>query len=143
MVTLKDIAREAGVSITTVSNVVHNRKSRVSPETIAKIWGIIQRERYVPSMSARSLANNHSSIIGVITHLTPQSPGSTVSDPFLSVFVDSIEKRIREEGYRELVLTGIEVASYGVDLPGHPGLAVANHVDIMHYGYAQRPMHGI
>ncbi len=31
--------------------------------------------------------------------------------------------RIREEGYRELVLTGIEVASYGVDLPGRPGLA--------------------
>ena len=31
--------------------------------------------------------------------------------------------RIREEGYRELVLTGIEVASYGVDLPGKPGLA--------------------
>ena len=31
--------------------------------------------------------------------------------------------RIREEGFRELVLTGIEVASYGVDLPGKPGLA--------------------
>lgn len=31
--------------------------------------------------------------------------------------------RIRAEGYRELVLTGIEVASYGVDLPGKPGLA--------------------
>ena len=31
--------------------------------------------------------------------------------------------RIRSEGYRELVLTGIEVASYGVDLPGKPGLA--------------------
>ena len=31
--------------------------------------------------------------------------------------------RIRGEGYRELVLTGIEVASYGVDLPGKPGLA--------------------
>ena len=31
--------------------------------------------------------------------------------------------RIRQEGYRELVLTGIEVASYGVDLPGRPGLA--------------------
>ena len=31
--------------------------------------------------------------------------------------------RIRSEGYRELVLTGIEVASYGVDLPGRPGLA--------------------
>ena len=31
--------------------------------------------------------------------------------------------RIREEGFRELVLTGIEVASYGVDLPGKPNLA--------------------
>ncbi len=31
--------------------------------------------------------------------------------------------RIRDEGYRELVLTGIEVASYGLDLPGKPGLA--------------------
>ena len=30
---------------------------------------------------------------------------------------------LREAGYKEIVLTGIEVASYGVDLPGHPGLA--------------------
>ena len=33
--------------------------------------------------------------------------------------------RLRDEGYRELVLTGIEIASYGVDLPGKPGLADA------------------
>lgn len=99
MVTLKDIAAEAGVSITTVSNVVHRKKSRVSPERVAKIWEIIEREHYVPSMSARSLAKNHSAIIGVITHLTPQNTGSTMSDPFLSSFVDSIEKRTREEGY--------------------------------------------
>ena len=32
-------------------------------------------------------------------------------------------KRLAAEGYREIVLTGIEVASYGVDLPGKPGLA--------------------
>ena len=109
MVTLKDIAGEAGVSITTVSNVVHNRKSRVSPELIEKIWEIIEREHYVPSMSARSLANNDSSIIGVITHLTPQTTGSTVGDPFLSTFVDSIEKRIRNEGYY-LMIRAVEKA---------------------------------
>ena len=103
MVTLKDIAAEAGVSITTVSNVVHKRKSRVSPETVQKIWEIIQREHYVPSMSARSLANNHSAISGVITPLTPQNTGSTMSDPFLSAFVDSLEKRTREEGYYLMV----------------------------------------
>ncbi len=32
-------------------------------------------------------------------------------------------RRIAAEGYKEIVLTGIEVASYGVDLPGKPGLA--------------------
>lgn len=31
--------------------------------------------------------------------------------------------RLDEEGFRELVLTGIEVASYGIDLPGRPGIA--------------------
>ena len=103
MVTLKDIAAEAGVSITTVSNVVHNKTNRVSPERIAKIWEIIEREHYVPSLSARSLAKDHSSIIGVITHLTPQNPGSTLSDPFLSIFLDGIEKRTRAEGYYLMV----------------------------------------
>ena len=110
MVTLKDIAAEAGVSITTVSNVIHKRKSRVSPELVEKIWKIIERERYVPSMSARSLAANHSSIIGVITHLTPQNTGSTVGDPFLSAFVDSIEKRIRDEGFY-LMIRAVEDAA--------------------------------
>lgn len=109
MVTLKDIAREAGVSITTVSNVVHSKKSRVSPELVEKIWKIIEREHYAPSMSARSLANNQSAIIGVITHLTPQNTGSTMSDPFLSSFVDSIEKRTREEGYY-LMIRAVEDA---------------------------------
>lgn len=99
MVTLKDIAAEAGVSITTVSNVLHNRTSRVSPERVAKIWEIIERLHYVPSMTARTLASDDSSIIGVITHLTPQNIGSTMSDPFLSTFVEGIESRTREEGY--------------------------------------------
>ncbi len=99
MVTLKDIAAEVGVSITTVSNVVHNRKSRVSPARVAKIWEIIEREHYAPSMSARSLAKDHSSIIGVVTHLTPQNMGSNMSDPFQGTLIAELEKRTREEGY--------------------------------------------
>ncbi len=99
MVTLKDIAAEAGVSITTVSNVIHKRANRVSPEMVAKIWEIIEREHYVPSMTARTLANSDSSIIGMITHMTPQNIGSTMSDPFLGTFVDGIERRTRENGY--------------------------------------------
>ncbi|MBQ9168362.1 MAG: LacI family DNA-binding transcriptional regulator [Oscillospiraceae bacterium] len=98
MITLKDIAEEAGVSITTVSNVVHNRTSRVSPEQEEKIWEIIERRHYVPSMTARTLANANSSIIGVITRLALQNTGSTMSDPFLSTFIEGIERRTREEG---------------------------------------------
>ncbi len=103
MVTLKDIAAEAGVSITTVSNVVHNRSSRVSPEKVAQIWEIIERRNYVPSMTARTLANDNSYIIGVISHLTQQNSGSTMSDPFLSTFVEGIERRTREAGYFMMV----------------------------------------
>ncbi len=99
MVTLKDIAAEAGVSITTVSNVVHKRSSRVSPELVDKIRAIIEREHYAPSMTARTLANDESYIIGVITHITPQNVGSTMSDPFLGTFVEGIELRTRQEGY--------------------------------------------
>lgn len=99
MVTLKDIAAEAGVSITTVSNVVHNRKSRVSEKQVAKIWEIINREHYVPSMSARSLAKDQSSIIAMVSHITPQTTGSTVDDPFMSIIAASIEQRTRDAGY--------------------------------------------
>jgi len=99
MVTLKDIAAEAGVSITTVSNVIHKRSSRVSPELVDKIRAIIEREHYAPSMTARTLANDESYIIGVITHITPQNVGSTMSDPFLGTFVEGIELRTRQEGY--------------------------------------------
>ena len=99
MVTLKDIAREAGVSITTVSNVVHNKKNRVSPELVEKIQGIMEREHYVPSMTARTLANSESLIIGIINHLVPEGSGGVMADPFHNTFMGGIENRTRKEGY--------------------------------------------
>ena len=108
MVTLKDIAAEAGVSITTVSNVVHNRKSRVSEQKVAKIWEIIEREHYVPSMSARSLANDQSAIIAMVTYITPRT---TVSDPFMSSVAASVEQRTREAGYYLMLRSAESVAA--------------------------------
>ncbi|OQB22359.1 MAG: Catabolite control protein A [Firmicutes bacterium ADurb.Bin182] len=105
MVTLKDIAREAGVSITTVSNVVHNKKNRVSPELVVKIRDIMERLHYVPSMTARTLANNESPIIGIINHLVPQHSGGVMTDPFHNTFMGSIENRAREEGYFLMIRT--------------------------------------
>lgn len=99
MVTLKDIAREAGVSMTTVSNVVHNRMNRVSPELVITIREIMEREHYVPSMTARTLANNESPIIGFINHLVPEDSGGVMADPFHSTFMGGMENRTRKEGY--------------------------------------------
>ena len=53
--------------------------------------------------------------------IIPYTRGRLRSLPIESAQAETV--RLRDEGYRELVLTGIEVASYGVDLPGRPGLA--------------------
>ena len=105
MITLKDIAREAGVSITTVSNVIHNKPNRVSPELVAKIQELIRRANYVPSMTARTLANNASPIIGVINHVVTQHVGGFMADPFHNTFIGSIEDCARKMGYFVMIRT--------------------------------------
>ncbi|HYE84505.1 MAG TPA: LacI family DNA-binding transcriptional regulator [Clostridia bacterium] len=105
MVTLKDIAREANVSVTTVSNVIHGNYKRVAPDTVEKIKQIIERTDYVPNMTARSLVNKLSKIIGVINHVVPEKSGGFISDPFHSVIIEGIEEKLREKGYYLMVRT--------------------------------------
>ena len=62
MVTLWDIAREANVSVMTVSNVVNGNLSKVSKEKAAQIQEIIRRRNYVQNASARNLAAKANSI---------------------------------------------------------------------------------
>lgn len=47
MVTIKDIAREADVSFTTVSNVIHGNTKRVSAGTVERINEIMKKRGYV------------------------------------------------------------------------------------------------
>ena len=53
--------------------------------------------------------------------IIPYTRGRLRSLPIEAAVAET--EKLRDEGYRELVLTGIEVASYGRDLPGRPGLA--------------------
>ncbi|MGE5630793.1 MAG: LacI family DNA-binding transcriptional regulator [Caulobacteraceae bacterium] len=105
MVTLKDIAREANVSVTTVSNVIHGNHKRVAQETVDKIKMLIEKSNYVPNMTARSLVNKLSKIIGVINHVVPEKSGNFISDPFHSVVIEGIEQKLREKGYYLMVRT--------------------------------------
>lgn len=105
MVTIKDIARAAGVSPTTVSNVIHGNEGRVSAETVSLIRDTIQAMGYVPNLSARSLVSSSSKIIGVINHVVPQESGGFFQDPFSGALLSGIEQRLRKSGYFLMVRT--------------------------------------
>jgi LacI family transcriptional regulator len=64
-VTMADVAREAGVSLMTVSRVV-NRKGDVSPDTQRRVLEIIERLGYRPSGIARGLATQRTRTLGLV-----------------------------------------------------------------------------
>ncbi|HWT76998.1 MAG TPA: LacI family DNA-binding transcriptional regulator [Mobilitalea sp.] len=66
MTTIKDIAREAGVSIATVSKVLNN-KQKISSETADKVLSIAKALNYNPNVHARNLKNGQNRTIGIIT----------------------------------------------------------------------------
>ncbi len=68
-VRLKDIAQEAGVSITVVSKALHNTKAhvRMSKSTLDRIRKLAAQMGYRPSAAGRMLVNKQTDVIGVIT----------------------------------------------------------------------------
>ena len=100
--TLKDIAEMAGVSTMTVSNVINKKTSRVSQKTRDKINSIIEEYNYVPNMNARSLSNNSSHIIGVVTFLEDNDYASGYNyfeNPYVSTMIGTIETELHKNGY--------------------------------------------
>ena len=70
MIRLQDIADMAGVSRTTVSNVINGNTKRVSQKTIDKITAILKEQNYVPNMGSMMLSGHGSRIIGVVLGFT-------------------------------------------------------------------------
>jgi LacI family transcriptional regulator len=75
MVSIKDVARFAGVSDKTVSRVV-NREPNVRQETHEKVEEAIARLNYVPNQSARLVRTNRSRTIGIMTDMVSTMPYS-------------------------------------------------------------------
>lgn len=65
-ITIHDVAKRAGVSIKTVSRVV-NRQGEISEETRARVQAVIDEMGYRPNILARSLVNQRSHMLGVVT----------------------------------------------------------------------------
>ncbi|MBY4797656.1 LacI family transcriptional regulator [Collinsella sp. AGMB00827] len=73
-VTIQEVAREAGVALGTVSNVL-NHPDRVRPETIERVRAAMDALGYAPNQSARLLAGGSSAVFGLILpHMTHGFP---------------------------------------------------------------------
>jgi len=99
-VTLKDIAKKVGRSVTTVSRALHNYDD-VSPETKELVQRVAMEMGYTPNIIAQRLQKQRTDTIGFIL----PTFGPRFSDPFFSEFLAGIGNRAAKLGYDLLVST--------------------------------------
>ncbi|MDR1001065.1 MAG: LacI family transcriptional regulator [Clostridiales bacterium] len=100
--TITDVAREAGVSIATVSYVFNGKKS-ISAETRGRVMAAVEKLDYVPNLSARSLSGNDSLLIGVCVPQTEQGSALMFQNGFYGEILGAIEYEARIHGYHLLI----------------------------------------
>lgn len=91
MITMKDIAKAAGVSIATVSRVI-NKKDYVSDEIREKVEKIIREHGYNPNNAARALAIKRTNTIGVVVN--------NLHDPFYYDLIRGFEAGVQNNSYK-------------------------------------------
>jgi LacI family transcriptional regulator/LacI family repressor for deo operon, udp, cdd, tsx, nupC, and nupG len=95
-VTIKDIAKVAGVSHTTVSRALRGNPS-ISSNTVARIERLAKDMGYVPSAVAQSLHSQQTLTIGMVV--------TTIADPFIVKVVEGAERVAQAAGYSVFLST--------------------------------------
>ena len=93
-VRISDIAEELGLSTATVSNVIHGKTGKVSPETVRRVQETLEKRRYIPSMAGILLAQNDSRIIGVMMNDHEKYQGHLLEDPFIAASLNALAAEI-------------------------------------------------
>ncbi|SET17342.1 transcriptional regulator, LacI family [Natronincola peptidivorans] len=94
MSTIEEVAKEAGVSVATVSRVL-NKSNKVTLKTKIKVEETIKRLKYEPNMLGRNLRRSESRMI---LALLP-----SISNPFYTMIIKGIEDIARDNGYNVLL----------------------------------------
>lgn len=95
MLTSRDVAKKAGVSVSTVSR-AFNPKSSISEKTRSRILEISDQLGYTPNFAASSLKSKSSGIIGVVF--------TDPSNIFLSNIINEMESFVSAYGYRFIIM---------------------------------------
>ncbi len=97
MATIKDVAREAGVSVATVSRVL-NHSPKTSKASLLAVTTAIDKLNYQPNPAARALASHNTNTIGVLV--------GDVSDPFFGTLVKAVDTVAQQNGKNLLIGNG-------------------------------------
>jgi LacI family transcriptional regulator len=100
MATIKEVARLAGVSVATVSNVL-NEPERVKPALQARVIQAIEHLGYIPNQAARSLRKRSTNLIGLIV--------ADITNPFFTDLTEAIEEEATSHGYSVLLCNSNEI----------------------------------
>ena len=94
MATLKDVARESGLTVGTVSRVLNNR-GYISEQTREKVFEVMRQLNYQPNEMARSLSKQKSNTVGVIV--------PHIVHPYFAKMISNLELAAYEHKYKILL----------------------------------------
>jgi DNA-binding LacI/PurR family transcriptional regulator len=100
--TIRDLAKRAGVSVATVSRVLNNYPD-VSEETKQKVMALVQETNFRPSNAARSLVTRRSNIIGVF--FLQDHVNAMILHPFFQEVLVGFKRAVGTKGYDLLTFT--------------------------------------
>lgn len=110
-VTIKTIAKLAGVSVSTVSKIINNY-SDISEETKQRVHAIMQETGYIPSNTAKTLATKRSNLIGVIF---AGKLNVDFTHPFFVEVLNAFKKQMGILGYDLLFFSNEKFNPHGED----------------------------
>src|ERR671926_218616 len=95
-VTIRDVARQAGVSVATVSRYI-NRNAPVSAEVGERLSRVMTDLRYVPHAAARHLASRKTRVVGLLLN--------NLHNDFFVPLLNGVEAVVRQKEYNLIIAT--------------------------------------